>query len=430
VGVHYWRRLSTRCRARNNGPGAVAACCAATALAPFSSFLLVLFAMQRRQFVSLACRTGAAMAAAPALLPSAHAQDAPGVTARSITIGCSAPVTGPLLGFGNEIQQGAGAAIAQINARGGVHGRNVQLQLVDDGYVPERTLANVKQIIAQGSALALLSCVGTPNNTAILPVVEEGGIPHVAPLTGAASLRKGMRNTFHVRASYTDEVQRLIERLTGMGLKGLGVVYLDNGYGRELLEVATTSMEKLGVKPAVQVAVATDGKNLPEVLKAVAAGRPSAVLLATAGTVSVNLVRGLKAQVPGVLMACVSVTLPGSSLPQLGDDGSGIALSMIVPDPHRGKLQLVRDYQSAMRAQGHNELSQGSLEAYVNARVLLEGLERAGKDVTPAKLRTALAGIRQLDLGGFVVDYGGQPPYVGSRFLDLGVLGATGRFIA
>jgi hypothetical protein len=82
-----------------------------------------------------------------------------------------------------------------------------------------------------------------------------------------------------------------------------------------------------------------------------------------------------------------------------------------------------------MRAQGKGDFSQGSLEAYVNARVLLEGLERAGKDPTQARLRAALSSIRNLDLGGFTVDYSGQMPYVGSRYIDLGVLGGTGRFI-
>ena len=385
--------------------------------------------MQRRQFVLQAGRA-AALAAAPAFVLPARAQDAPGVSAKALSIGCSAAMSGPLLGFGTDIQLGAGAAFAQANARGGVHGRTLQLQMVDDAYDPERTLANVKQIIGQGSALALLSCVGTPNNAAIVPLVEEAGIPYVAPITGASSLRKSTRNVFHVRASYTDEVQRLIQRRAGMGLKGIGVVYLDNGYGREMLEDATRALAALNMKPAVQVAVATDGKNLPQVLQAVAAARPSAVLLATAGTVSVGLVRGIKKESPGVLMAGLSVTLPSASLGQLGEDGSGLALSMIVPDPNRAKLQLVRDYQSAMRAQGKSEFSQGSLEAYVNARVLIEGLDRAGKDVTQPKLRAALAGIRNLDLGGFVVDYSGQAPYVGSRFIDLGVLGSTGRFIA
>lgn len=385
--------------------------------------------MQRRQFVLHAGRA-AALAAAPAFVRPAHAQEVPGVSAKSITVGCSAALSGPLLGFGADIQLGAGAAFAHANARGGVHGRGLQLQLVDDAYEPDRTLANVKQILGQGSALALLSCVGTPNNAAIVPLVEEAGIPYVAPITGAMSLRKNARHVFHVRASYADEMQRLIQRLAGMGLKGIGIVHLDNGYGREMLEEATRALAALNMKPAVQVAVATNGKNLPQVLQAVAAGRPSAVLLATAGTVSVELVRGIKKESPGVLMAGLSVTLPGASLGQLGDDGSGLALSMIVPDPHRAKLQLVRDYQSAMRAQGSSDFSQGSLEAYVNARVLIEGLERAGKDPTPARLRAALAGIRSLDLGGFVVDYSGQAPYVGSRFIDLGVLGSTGRFIA
>ena len=102
---------------------------------------------------------------------------------------------------------------------------------------------------------------------------------------------------------------------------------------------------------------------------------------------------------------------------------------MVVPDPNRAKSQVVRDYQAAMRANGKQEFTQGSLEAYVNMRVLAEGLERAGSDPTRARLRSALAGIRNWDLGGFVVDYSGQAPYVGSRYVDLGVLGGSGRFL-
>ena len=94
-----------------------------------------------------------------------------------------------------------------------------------------------------------------------------------------------------------------------------------------------------------------------------------------------------------------------------------------------GKGKTTAALGMAMRAAGHNEFSQGSLEAYINARVLLEALERAGKDVNQARLRAALASIRQFDLGGFVVDYNGQPPHVGSRFVELGVLGGNGRFI-
>lgn len=383
--------------------------------------------MQRRQFVTIAPRLAAGLAA-PALVRHAFAQDA-GISSKSLTIGCSASLSGPLAGFGRDIKQGAEAALAQINARGGIHGRMVQLQILDDGYVPQRTTENVQQMISQGSAFALLSCVGTPNNAGILPMIEDAGIPYVAPFTGASSLRKGARNVFHVRASYTDEVRRLVQRLAGMGLKDIGVVYLDNAYGREMLEDSTRFLAEQGLKPLVQVALATDGKNLSDVLAKVGQARPAAVLLATAGAVSVELVRGLKTNNPGVLMAGLSVTLTSEGLKQLGDAGSGLALTMVMPDPTRAKTALVRDYQAAMRARGIQEFNLGTLESYTNTRVLAEGLERAGADPTRSKLRTALAGIRNLDLGGLVIDYSGQAPYVGSRFVDMGVLNGAGRFV-
>ena len=383
--------------------------------------------MQRRQFVTIAPRLAAGLAA-PALVRHAFAQDA-GISSKSLTIGCSASLTGPLAGFGRDIKQGAEAALAQINARGGIHGRMVQLQILDDGYVPQRTTENVQQMISQGSAFALLSCVGTPNNAGILPMIEDAGIPYVAPFTGASSLRKGARNVFHVRASYTDEVRRLVQRLAGMGLKDIGVVYLDNAYGREMLEDSTRFLAEQGLKPLVQVALATDGKNLSDVLAKVGQARPAVVLLATAGAVSVELVRGLKTNNPGVLMAGLSVTLTSEGLKQLGDAGSGLALTMVMPDPTRAKTALVRDYQAAMRARGIQEFNLGTLESYTNTRVLAEGLERAGADPTRSKLRTALAGIRNLDLGGLVIDYSGQAPYVGSRFVDMGVLNGAGRFV-
>ncbi len=397
---------------------------------PLGRPLLTLFIsgahpVQRRQFVL----STAATLAAPAFLRNALAQEG-GLSGKSLTIGCSAALSGPLAGFGTDLRQGAEAAIAQINARGGVHGRALQLHMVDDGYVPQRTIDNVKQMLGQGSAFALLSCVGTPNNTAILPMVEEAGIPYVAPLTGASSLRKNARSVFHVRASYTDEVQRLVQRLMGMGVKEIGIVFLDNAYGRELLEDANRALAAAGGKASVQAALATDGKNLDAVVAQVDAAHPSAVLLVTAGAATVPLVRGLRKVLPGVLMAGVSASLTGDAYKQLGETGRGLAVTMVMPDPNKGKTAVVREYQAAMKVRGQQEFGLGSLEGYVNMRVLAEGLERAGSDPTRSKLRSALAGIRNWDMGGFVVDYSGQAPYVGSRYIDLGVLSSAGKFLA
>lgn len=382
--------------------------------------------MQRRQFVSLASRVAAAVGV-PVLARSAHAQEA-GLTAKTIAIGCSAATTGPLAAFGQDIRLGADAAVAHINRSGGIQGRELQFNLLDDGYDPQRTVANVKQMLAQGKAFALMSCLGTPNNTALLPLVESAGVPYVGPWTGASSLRQRSPNLFHVRASYTDEMRTLVQRLTGMGLKGIGIVYLDNLFGREMLEDATRELKASGMQPAVAVALATDGKNLKDVLDKVAAARPSAVLLATAGSASVGLVKGLKQSMPGLLMAGLSVTLTGDAFKQLGDAGNGLAMSIVVPNPFRATTAVVREYQAAVRAVAPEQIfSLVSLEAYINLRVLAEGLERAGRDPTQAKLRSALAGLRNWDMGGFVVNYSSQSPHVGSRYIGLGILNGDGR---
>jgi branched-chain amino acid transport system substrate-binding protein len=383
--------------------------------------------MFRRRFLSLAPQL-AALAAAPAFIRNAYAQE--GLSAKAVTIGSSGALSGPLAGFGADLKLGVEAAMAQINAKGGVNGRVLQFQMMDDAYVAQRTSENVKKMIGDGSIFALMSCIGTPNNAAIVPLIEESSLPYVAPLTGASSLRKpGMRNVFHVRASYTDETQRLVQKLVGMGIKDLAIVYLDNGFGKEVLADAIQALQAQGAKAAAQVALATDGKNLNEVVSQVSAARPGAVLLGTAGAASVGLIAALKKSSPMLPVAGLSVTLTADGLKSLGAAGSGLALTMVFPDPYRAKTQLVRDYQAAMRVIGQQEFSLGSLESYVNTRVLAEGLERAGRDVTRAKLRTALGSVQKFDLGGFSVDYAAASPFVGSKFVELGVLGTAGRFL-
>jgi branched-chain amino acid transport system substrate-binding protein len=383
--------------------------------------------MQRRQFISRISQASV-LAAAPTFVTRAWAQE--GVNAKTIVIGSSAALTGPLGGYGADLKAGVEAAMAQINAKGGIHGRALQLQMADDAYVPSRTMDNVKKMVNDGSVFALMSCIGTPNNAAILPMVEETGLPYVAPLTGASSLRKsGMRNVFHVRASYTDEAQRLASKLVGMGIGSIAIVYLDNPYGKEVLADAQRALAAQGVKAVAEVALATDGKNLDAVVAQVIASKPAAVFLGTAGAASTGLVAAIKKVSPMMPIAGLSVAITSDGIKQLGNAASGIAMTMVFPDANRAKVAVVRDYQAAMRTMGKTDYTLGSLESYINTLVLAEGIERAGRDISRARLRSALASLRSFDVGGFTVDYS-TAPYVGSKFVDLGVLASGGRFVS
>jgi branched-chain amino acid transport system substrate-binding protein len=408
---------------------------------PFAAFPLVLLqtsmsqknklseplTMLRRRFLSFAPKF-AAVVAAPSVVCSAYAQE--GVNAKTINIGSTGALSGPLGGYGANLKIGVNAALREINAKGGIHGRQLQFSMLDDAYVPARSADNAKQLVAGESVLALLSCIGTANNAAIMPTIEEMGIPYVAPLTGASSLRKAnFKSVFHVRASYTDETMRVVQKLTDMGMGNLAIVYLDNAYGKEILADTQRALAAAKAKPALEVAVATDGKNLAEVVAKISAAKPAAVFMATAGAVSASLTQAIRQASPIMPIAGLSATYTSDGLKALGKASQGIALAMVIPDANQTRLKIVRDYQAAMLAAGHQDFSAGSLEAYINTQVLAHGIERAGRDVNRAKLRTALTGVRNLDLGGFHVDYAAAP-YVGSKFVGLGILSASGHLIS
>lgn len=380
--------------------------------------------MLRRRLLSLAPSLAAA-SLTPALLSRAHAQEG------AIVIGCSAPLTGPLASAGISIKNATEATMANINAKGGVNGRKLKLQMMDDGYVPARTVDNIKSMIADPNVMAFQTCVGTANNAATLGMIEAAGMASLAPLTGASSLRKpGIRNVFHIRASYSEEAVRLVQSLASMGLKDVALIYLDNPYGLEFLGDVRRALQALGLKAAAEVPVAFDGKNVEQAVAAALAVKPSVVLMGTAGAVSGTVISAIKKNSPGMPIASISVVLTPQVAKALGTAGTGMALTMVLPDHNSGKVPVVREYQAMMRASGVDDISGTSLESYINTRVMAHAIERAGRgDLTRIKLRNSFASMAKLDLGGFVVDFPSAAPYTGSHFVDLGVLGSSGRLI-
>lgn len=377
--------------------------------------------MKRR---SLLRSLPAVAAASVSSLPFLHASAQN--SSDALVLGCTAAMTGPLGGFGRNMKQGVDAAVTQINAKGGVLGRPLKFVVLDDAYQPPRSVENVKKLMDDPNVVALLGCLGTANNAAISPLIEAAGTPHLGPLTGASSLRKSeLRNVFHVRASYTDEMQRLVRNLVSMGIRDLAMVHLDNPYGKEIAEDASQALTTAGIKALAMVPVAVDGKNLETTLRTTLAAKPSAVLLGTSGSVTTGVIAGLKAASPLIPIAGISATLTQEGVAQLGPKVQGFAMTMVYPDANSAKHAIVRDYQAALRAMDAKDFSNGSLEGYINTRIMAEALTRAGRGAGRDKLRQALASLRSLDLGGFVVDYGSS--HVGSKYVELGIMSSEGK---
>ena len=349
--------------------------------------------MSRRQFLLRATQVAAATGLPTWAHTAAAAEEA--LTPKSLTLGCSIALTGPLGQAGIEQVAGMKAAFAEVNQAGGVHGREIRMEPKDDGYVAARTLKNVTEMVDSQSIFALISPLGTANTAAILPLIESKGIPTVGPVTGATSLRSAeARHVFFLRPTYREETQRLVKQVVDMGLKRIAVVYLDNPFGKEVLKDMAKALDDIKVERAGEFALAVDGKNGAELADKVAAERPGAVLLATTGTANTAFVQAFRAKAQGVPLAGIS-----SELPKLAAATRGLALVQVFPDANSQKSVVVRKFQSTMKATGANPAfvnSGSALEGWLNGQIMIEGLKNAGKDLTRERLRAGLAGIRSL----------------------------------
>lgn len=369
------------------------------------------------------------LAAAISLLLSAAVLAEPGVSDKEIVLGQSVALSGPAKELGSEMRSGALLYFEQVNAGGGVHGRRIRLQTLDDGYEPERAAANTRKLIEEEKVLALFGYVGTPTSLAALPLFTEAKVPFVGAFTGAQALREPFnRYVFNVRASYFDETEKIVEQLTTTGIKQIAVFYQNDAYGKAGLAGVERAMTKRGLKIA---ATATVERNTVDVAKAVAAlsaTRPDAVVMVSAYTSVAAFVKGMKKAGSAAQFHNVSFVGSRPLAAALGDEGVGVAIVQVVPFPWSGTLPVTREYQAQARAAGAKDFSFTELEGYIAARVLVEGLKRAGRELTRERLVTALESLSRTDIGGFQVDYSSSN-HNGSTFVDLTIIGRGGKFL-
>ncbi|MCW7539675.1 ABC transporter substrate-binding protein [Aquabacterium sp. A7-Y] len=385
--------------------------------------------MDRRRFVSRL--TGAATALGTASWVGGSWAADGALSATHITIGSSLALSGMLGGSGADYVNGMKAAFEVVNRNGGIHGRELRLQALDDGYVPARTAANVKQMLDSGQVFSLISIMGTANNAAVLPMIEQQGVPCVGPITGAGSLRHAkQRWVFYVRPSYQDEVLRVVPQLVQMGLQGIGIVYLDNPFGKEVLEAAERTLSNNKLQAVGAFALAVDGSNASQVAQQVFDARAGAVLMGTTGGATTKLVLALRGKAAALPLLGVSVAVTAAEVPKLGRAAQGIAQALVFPDASSAKSAAVRNFHSALRTAKLDNGEAKSVESWINAQLLIEGLRRAGRDLTRERLRAALAGIRELDVGEFMLGFQGSAPFVASNSIKIGVFDEGGRLRA
>jgi len=374
-------------------------------------------------FLLLLAMAAARAAIAPPTGPSAQGRSA---APPPLLLGQSAPFSGPSGQLGQEYREGAEAWFDEVNRRGGIHGRPIRLLSRDDRYEPALTLRNTRQLLEEDRVLALFGYVGTPTSKAVLPLVEQEAIPFVAPLTGARTLRQPLRATvFHLRAGYQAEIDQLVAALVRDARHRIAVVAQNDAFGDDGLAASERALARHGLKPVATARVERNSFQAGSAVARIAATRPNGVIVVAAYPGSAALSRDLRRRRSTAQLMNVSfVGTRGLQDALPGGEASGIGISQVVPFPWNRRLPVVAEYQRLMRRRSPDaHFGFTSLEGFLAARLITEGLQRAGPQPSRQALVRGLESIRGLDLGGFRIDFGPKDREA-STFTDLTFLGA------
>jgi ABC-type branched-subunit amino acid transport system substrate-binding protein len=370
----------------------------------------------RRQFALAA----ASMLAAPAVL---RAQGS-----NKIILGQSAAFTGPAAELGIQFHQGAKLWFDQVNAQGGVGGKTIEIKMLDDGYEPDRCAANTQKLIAE-DVHALFGYIGTPTSLAALPLLTKAQIPFIAPFTGAMGLREPFnRQVFHLRASYNDETALIVRQLTNLGLKKIAVFYQNDAYGKAGLDGVTLALGQQGLKPIATATVERNSVDVAAAVKTINAAAPDAVVQISAYKSCAAYIRAARRAGYGGTFYNVSFVGTQALADELGKDGAGVVVSQVMPSPYSPARPIAREFADAVKkAGGSAQANFSSMEGYLAAKVLTEGLRRAGSRIGSREgLIQGLEAIGSQSFGGFQVEFSGND-HVASHFVELSMLTGDGR---
>ncbi|MDM0082003.1 ABC transporter substrate-binding protein [Variovorax sp. J31P179] len=342
-----------------------------------------------------------------------------------IILGQSAPFTGPAAQLGIQFYEGAKLYLDQYNAQPG-H-RDVQIKFLDDGYEPDRCAANTRKLIDE-EAFALFGYIGTPTSLAALPLAVNAKVPFIAPFTGAMALREPFhRNVFHLRASYNDETALIVKQLTHLGLKKIAVFYQNDAYGKAGLDGVTLALAQLDLKPTALATVERNSVDVAAAVRTIAAAKPDAVVQVSAYKSCAAFIREARKAGYGGTFFNVSFVGTQALSDELGKDGAGVVVTQVVPSPYNAANAITREFNEAQRKSGGaTKANFSSLEGYIAAKVLVEGLRRAPGKVTRDSLIAGLESIDRQQFGGFEVSFSPRN-HVASKFVELSMLTGDGR---
>lgn len=345
-----------------------------------------------------------------------------------LRIGQPSGFTGSVAAGVKENTEGAQLYFDAVNAKGGVNGQKIELISVDDRFDPKVTVEVARDLIVQKKVLALFLNRGTPHAQALMPLLAEYKVPLVAPSTGAMVLHAPVHPwVFNVRATYQREAIRAIEHLAAIGMTRLAVLETDDSFGADAAAGAAKGFAEVKLSPVFQAKFPRENPVFTDLAGQVKASGAQAVLIFGSAGNTANAVKALRASGSRAQVVTLSNNASDGFIKLLGEHGRGVIVTQVFPYERSVASPLIKEAMDLAKARGLDTVSPAMMEGFAAAKVMVEGLRRAGGSPTPEKLRDALESIRNYDMGGLKVSYG-PDNHTGLDFADLSIVDASGRF--
>jgi len=332
-----------------------------------------------------------------------------GVSVDRILFGQAAALAGPSSALGQGMRQGILAAFAEINAKGGVHGRKLELISRDDGYDPDRSVVQTTKLIEEDKVFALIGAVGTPTTTATVPIAKASNVPFIGPFTGAGFLRApDLDNVVNIRASYAAEAEAWIKHLTeDLHVSSIAIFYQDDSYGRDGLAGVKLALEKRGMELTAEGTFERNTRAVGSALRTLRRAEPEAVVMVGTYGPCAEFIK--LAHKSGFNPIFVNISFVGANAlaKELGPEGQGVIVSEVVPFPWDISVKVVADYQAAEKVLDPNMKPEFvSLEGYLSGRLVAAALEQTGPNPTRADMLRVINDVGRFDISGTIMTFG------------------------
>ncbi|MEO8022325.1 ABC transporter substrate-binding protein [Polaromonas sp.] len=351
-----------------------------------------------------------------------------GVTATEIKLGASVVLSGPLGAQTREFGAGSRLYFDAVNEQGGVYGRKISYLTIDDAFDVPRSVENTKKLIAEEKVFLIYNNSGTGHTAAILPLLEASRTIVFGPITGASMFRdKFNRYLFHVRASYANEARRIVSQLKQIGITKVVAFYQDDTFGKTLLSEIRKAATQESLQLAGEVKVDPKQPDFKAAALETEKWQPQAVIMGTGGATFPAFVKAVRQTSARPIYYGFSTSSLDVINKELGSEARGIVLAQIMPSLKSESVPVVTEYMALLRKKSPGaQPSTFRFEGFVHAKLLVEGLQRGGRNLTTESFIKGMEAAGEINYGRFTARYTPEA-HNGSSYVELAIIDAEGQ---